>query len=78
MVAALVSLWSVRFYRYLLDAALVSLKTGCGCCTNLTLECPVLSVSPFTGSVLSEDLCFSLILSLRSCIELSFGWKCSV
>ena len=40
-------------------------ETGCGCCTNLTLECPVLSVSPFTGSVLTGDLCFTLILSLK-------------
>ena len=39
-------------------------ETGCGCCTDLTLECPVLSVSPFTGSVLTVDLCLTLILSL--------------
>ena len=48
-------------------------ETGWGCFTNLTLERPMLSVSPFTGSVLSEDLYY-----LRSCIELSFGWKCGV
>ena len=39
-------------------------KTGCGCCTGLTLECPVLAVSPFTESVLTVDFHLTLILSL--------------
>ena len=39
-------------------------ETGCGCCTGLTLECPVLSVSPFTESVLTVDFHLTLILSL--------------
>ena len=62
-------------------------ETGCGCCTNLTLECPVLLVSPFTGRVLSEALCFSLTLSLKIFVlnsllagnvvfEIDFGGNC--
>ena len=40
-------------------------ETGCGCCTGLTLECPVLAVSPFTESVLTVDFHLTLILSFR-------------
>ena len=39
-------------------------RQGCGCCTVLTLECPVLAVSPFTESVLTVDFHLTLILSL--------------
>ena len=40
-------------------------RQGCGCCTVLTLECPVLAVSPFTESVLTVGFHLTLILSFR-------------
>ena len=49
-------------------------RQGCGCCTVLTLECPVLAVSPFTESVFHcRFSSYTEIVIQASYIELNFA-----